>query len=107
MNRSRHARFRLYLLSLTLFVSGSLCTGTGAIGQEGWRFGADVGPFFKTSDGTVMGFGLNADYFITEEFSVGPAAQFLPFGDLTQIHMAAVARYHVRTNFDFNLVPFV
>jgi len=107
MNRSRHARFRLYLLSLTLFVSGSFCTGTGAIGQEGWRFGADVGPFFKTSNGTVMGFGLNADYFITEEFSLGPAAQFLPFGDLTQFHMAAVARYHVRTNFDFNLAPFV
>jgi outer membrane protein with beta-barrel domain len=106
MKRSGEARIFRYALILCLFVAGSLGTVTEATSQEGWRVGADIGPFFKTSDGTVMGIGFNADYFVTEEFSVGPAVQFLPFGDLRQIHMAAVARYHVRTTFDFNVVPF-
>jgi hypothetical protein len=106
MKRPGEAKTLRYALILCVFATGSLGIGAEAIGQEGWRVGADIGPFFKTSNGTVMGIGVNADYFLTEEFSIGPAVQFLPFGDLTQFHMAAVARYHVRTNFDFNLVPF-
>jgi len=106
MKRLDEARILSFVVSVCVFVAGLLGTGTEVVGQEGWRVGADIGPFFKTSDGTVMGIGFNADYFLTEEFSIGPAVQFLPFGDLTQIHMAAVARYHVRTNFDVNLVPF-
>jgi hypothetical protein len=106
MNRTPEATSLVSLLFVSVLVFELIVIGE-AIGQEGWRFGADIGPFFKTANGTVMGLGLNADYFFTEEFSIGPAIQFLPFGDLTQLHMAAVARYHVRTNFDVNLVPFV
>ena len=106
MNRPRTATTIASILYLCVLVSVTIGMGGAASAQEGWRFGADIGPFFKTGDGTVMGLGLNADFFFTEEFSVGPMVQFLPFGDLTQLHMAAIARYHVRTNFDVNLVPF-
>ena len=106
MNRRPEASALVLVWFLCVLIFTSIGFEGDAIPQEGWRFGADIGPFFKTFDGTVMGLGVNADYFFTEEFSVGPAVQFLPFGDLTQFQMAAVARYHVRTNFDVNLVPF-
>ena len=106
MNRHPEDHALVLLLFLCVLVFTTIGFEGDALAQEGWRFGADIGPFFKTFDGTVMGLGVNADYFFTEEFSLGPSVQFLPFGDLTQFHMAAVARYHVRTNFDVNLVPF-
>jgi len=106
MDRPREDSSLSLSLCLCVLVFATIGTAGEAVAQEGWRFGGDIGPFFKTADGTVMGLGVNADYFFTEEFSLGPAVQFLPFGDLTQFQMAAVARYHVRTNFDVNLVPF-
>lgn len=70
-----------------------------------WGFGTDVGLLSGTVNDTVFALNFNLDYYIDRAFSFGPMLQITPVGDLTQIAIAGVARYHFRTGI-VNIVPF-
>ncbi len=89
------------LLAVTAVVADS----RSAQAQERWGFGTDVGFWSDTVDDTVFALGFNADYYLDRAFSVGPMVLLTPAGDLTQIGVAGVARYHFRID-AVNLVPF-
>jgi outer membrane protein with beta-barrel domain len=72
-----------------------------------WGFGSGLGFTSGTVDGTVFTLGFNLDYYLDRNFSVGPMMLISPTGDLFQISMAGVGRYHFRLNNGVNLVPFV
>jgi hypothetical protein len=73
--------------------------------QNRWGFGSDLGFIAGTTNGTVFALGFNADYYVDRAFSVGPMVLLAPAGDLTQVMIAGVARYHFRSG-QFNIVPF-
>ena len=56
-------------------------------------------------DGTVFALNFQLDYYLDRAFSFGPMVHLVPGGDLTQIAMAGVARYHFRVD-SVNIVPF-
>jgi hypothetical protein len=70
-----------------------------------WGFGTDLGFLSGTTNGTVFSLGMNLDYYVDPAFSFGPMVIFTPVGDLTQVAVAGVARYHFRTG-RLNIVPF-
>lgn len=74
--------------------------------EKRWGFGSDLGLTAGTVNGTVFTMGFNADYYIDQNFSVGPMMQISPMGDLFQIAFAGVGRYHFRMNNGINVVPF-
>jgi len=77
----------------------------GEAQENRWGVGTDVGFISGSVDGTVFALNFNLDYYLDRAFSFGPMLQLVPSGDLTQIAMAGVARYHFR--FDaVNVVPF-
>ena len=90
-------------------VTGALMLITSIIahGEEGtrWGFGTDVGLTAGTVNDTVFTLGFNADYYLDRAFSFGPMVLLSPIGDLTQIAIAGVARYHVRAG-SMRFVPF-
>jgi hypothetical protein len=71
-----------------------------------WGFGTDVGVWTGTTNGSVFAMGLHLDYYMDHNFSFGGLALFTPVGDLTQIGIAGVAKYHLRFSNGMNLVPF-
>jgi hypothetical protein len=73
--------------------------------QDRWGFGTDVGLWAGTTNDTVFALGFNLDYYLDNAFSVGPMVLLAPVGDLTQIAIAGVARYHLRLR-SINVVPF-
>ena len=80
---------------------------TLAHGQEAnrWGFGTDLGLTAGTVNDTVFTLGFNADYYLDRAFSVGPMVLLSPIGDLTQIAIAGVGRYHIRAG-SMRFVPF-
>ncbi len=74
--------------------------------ENRWGFGSNLGFTSGTVDGTVFTLGLNLDYYLDRNFSVGPMMQVSPTGDLFQIAFAGVGRYHIRFNNGINLVPY-
>ncbi|MEE9204147.1 MAG: hypothetical protein V3U08_03950, partial [Nitrospirales bacterium] len=60
-----------------------------------WGFGTDLGFISGTSDGTVFALGFNLDYYLARAFSFGPMLLLAPVGDLTEVAIAGVARFHV------------
>ena len=79
--------------------------GAGQAQDNKWGFGTDVGFWSGTVNGTVFALGFNADYYLDRSFSIGPMVLLAPVGDLTEIAMAGVTRYHFRTG-ALNVVPF-
>jgi hypothetical protein len=75
--------------------------------ENRWGFGSDLGLTAGTVNGTVFTLGFNVDYYIDRNFSIGPMLQISPMGDLFQIYMAGVGRYHLRFNNGINLVPYM
>jgi hypothetical protein len=71
-----------------------------------WGFGTDLGVWTGTTNGSVFALGLHLDYYMDRNFSFGGMTLFTPVGDLTQIAMAGVAKYHLRFSNGVNLVPF-
>lgn len=71
-----------------------------------WGFNTDLGLWTGTTNNTTFALGFGLDYYMDQNFSFGGMALFTPVGDLTQIGVAAVAKYHLRLNSGFNLVPF-
>lgn len=72
-----------------------------------WGFGSGLGFTAGTVNDTVFTLGFNLDYYLDRNFSIGPMMLISPMGDLFQISMAGVGRYHFRFNNGVNLVPFV
>lgn len=101
---ARHAA-RFTAVLLIACVSGALSIVQAQETQHRWGFGTDLGFTSGTVNGTVFTLGFNADYYVDRAFSVGPMLLLSPLGDLTQIAIAGVARYHVRTG-ALNVVPF-
>jgi len=99
----RAARFTAILFIAWVSVAPSILMAQES--QNRWGFGTDLGFTSGTVNGTVFTLGFNADYYVDRAFSVGPMLLLSPLGDLTQIAMAGVARYHLRTG-ALNLVPF-
>ena len=101
-------------LSLSLTCLGLLCLAfltaepaRAVDTQEArWGFATDLGLWTGTTNNTTFALGFGLDYYMDQNFSLGGMALFTPIGDLTQIGMAAVAKYHLRLNSGFNLVPF-
>lgn len=100
---ARRAGFMAALVLLSVSVAPSILTAQET--QHRWGFGTDVGFTSGTVNGTVFTLGFNGDYYVDQAFSVGPMLLLSPLGDLTQIALAGVARYHVRTG-ALNLAPF-
>ena len=71
-----------------------------------WGFATDLGLWSGTTNDTTFALGFGLDYYMDPNFSFGGMALFTPVGDLTQIGIAGVAKYHLRLNGGFNLVPF-
>ncbi len=71
-----------------------------------WGFNTDLGLWAGTTNNTTFALGFGLDYYMDQNFSFGGMALFTPVGDLTQIGVAGVAKYHLRLNNGFNLVPF-
>ena len=99
-HRSALFGYSLLLSFLILNISSA------AANQNRWGFGSDLGLTTGTVNNTVFTLGLNLDYYPDPNFSIGPMMQLSPMGDLFQISLAGVGRYHFRLNNGINLVPF-
>jgi hypothetical protein len=98
-----------YSRMLTVLCVGLLwvCLQAAPARAEGnWGFGSDLGLTSGTVNGTVFSLGFNLDYYVDRNFSFGPMMLITPTGDLFQIAMAGVGKYHLRFNNGINLVPF-
>jgi len=58
-----------------------------------WSGGAAVGFLGNTPDGTAFATNLHADYFMNNQFSVGPLGQLALTGDLFQIGFSGQVKY--------------
>jgi hypothetical protein len=101
---------RLVGMAVLMIAIASAVGPFGLVGpaqaQDGkWGFGTDVGFWTGTTNDTVFALGFNLDYYLDPAFSVGPMLLLAPVGDLTQIGIAGVARYHIRLR-SINFVPF-
>jgi hypothetical protein len=104
MMRGKSAK-RLIALACAgaLWVSGE----TRRASAEGnWGFGSDLGLTAGTVNDTVFTLGFNLDYYVDRNFSFGPMMLISPTGDLFQIAVAGVGKYHVHLKNGINLVPF-
>ena len=77
-----------------------------ALAENKWGLGSDLGLTSGTVDGTVFTLGFNLDYYVDRNFSFGPMMLLSPAGDLFQIAVGGVGKYHVRLKNGINLVPF-
>ena len=92
-----------------VLIIGTLAVAVQPAGADDnrWGFRSGLGFTSGTVDGTVFTLGFNLDYYLDRNFSIGPMMLISPTGDLFQISMAGVARYHLRFNNGVNVVPFV
>jgi hypothetical protein len=81
-------------------------TTAAEVKEPRWGFSTDLGLWSGTTNDTTFALGFGLDYYMDQNFSFGGMALFTPVGDLTQIGIAGVAKYHLRLNSGFNLVPF-
>jgi hypothetical protein len=81
-------------------------TTAAEVQEPRWGFSTDLGLWSGTTNDTTFALGFGLDYYMDQNFSFGGMALFTPVGDLTQIGIAGVAKYHLRLNSGFNLVPF-
>lgn len=103
--KSPRAGARAALVTLTAIVAFVAGSGLAQAQDNKWGFGSDVGFQSGTVNGTVFSLGFNLDYYLDPAFSFGPMLLLAPTGDLTQIAIAGVARYHYRIR-SLNVVPF-
>ncbi len=73
--------------------------------ENQWGFGTDIGFLADTADDTVFTLSFQGDYYLDEEFSLGPQLLITPGGDLTQITFAGMARYHIPVG-AVTMIPF-
>lgn len=73
-----------------------------------WSGGGAIGFLGNTPDGTAFATNLNADYFVTHQFSIGPLAQIAATGDLFQFGFSGQGKFWVEplpgdTRFKLNI----
>jgi hypothetical protein len=95
----------LLMVSLAAWFGPCVFEGTAHAQDGKWGFGTDIGFWAGTTKDTVFAIGFNLDYYLDPAFSFGPMLMITPVGDLTQVAMAGVARYHLRLR-SINIVPF-
>jgi hypothetical protein len=103
----------LFLRTMRVLALAGLLAATSVVAavepgeaqDKGWGVGTDLGFISGSVDGTVFALNFNLDYYLDRAFSFGPMLQLVPGGDLTQVAVAGVARYHFRTG-TVNIVPF-
>jgi hypothetical protein len=89
------ARVTLIVLSIVgMIVSGLAYGDVNDLRPGQWSGGAGIGFLGNTPDGAAE-FGLNghADYFMTNNFSVGPLAQYAGAGNDFVVGLSAQAKY--------------
>ena len=92
---------------ILMITAGTICGSYSPSSAQENRlgFGTDIGFITGTADDTVFAFGMNLDYYLDPAFSLGPMLILSPTGDLTEIAIAGVARFHIRLP-ALNIVPF-
>jgi hypothetical protein len=73
--------------------------------ESKWGFGTDIGFLADTTDDTVFTLSFQGDYFLNSQLSVGPQILISPAGDLTQVTVAGIGRYHIPIG-AVTLIPF-
>lgn len=100
------AWLRRLAVAATVVIGLSLALSPPAGAQENrFGFGADLGVWTGTVDDEVFALGFNLDYYLSPAFSFGPMVLVAPGGDLTEVAVAPVARFHLRLT-GITLVPF-
>jgi hypothetical protein len=103
----------LFLRTMRVLALAGLLAATSVVAavepgeaqDKGWGVGTDLGFISGSVDGTVFALNFQLDYYLDRAFSFGPMLQLVPSGDLTQVAVAGVARYHFWTG-AVNIVPF-
>ena len=75
-----------------MVLAGQIC----GIARNSLGFTTDVGLWTGTTNNTTFALGFGLDYYVDPNFSFGGLALFTPVGDLTQVGVAGVAKYHLR-----------
>jgi hypothetical protein len=70
-----------------------------------WNVGTQAGVQMKTAAGSVFTMGVNVDYRVSPQISVGPLAFASSGVDLTEYALAATARYSYAMG-SWNVIPF-
>ncbi len=105
--RSRVTRLRVLVpMALMAMILVAGWTAPVRAQENEWGFGTDVGFWAGTADDTLFALAFNADYYFDREFSLGPMVLLSPTGDLTQVAVAPVARFHIELK-AINIVPLV
>ncbi len=103
--RSRVTQLRvLVAIALIAIVLAAGWTAPVHAQENEWGFGTDVGFWAGTVDDTLFALSFSADYYFDRAFSLGPMVLFTPAGDLFQVAVAPVARYHIELR-AINIVP--
>ncbi|HBP89983.1 MAG: outer membrane beta-barrel protein [Nitrospira sp.] len=63
--------------------------------ENQWGFGTDIGFLADTYDDTVFTLSFQGDYYLNSQLSIGPQILISPAGDLTQVTVAGIGRYHI------------
>ena len=104
----RCAMVRAVIRMAVLIVITILSSERAAFAQgydRQWGFGVDLGMLFDTVDNTVFALGGNVDYYVDENFSIGPMVQIAPGTDFTQVNGWGVAKLHFKTKY-IDIAPF-
>jgi hypothetical protein len=89
----RHAWRSISALCLTALIIPIGVTVAEEPRTGAWSGGAAVGFLGNTPDGTAFATNLHADYFMNNQFSVGPLGQLALTGDLFQIGFSGQGKY--------------
>ena len=81
----------LVFLALTQFAEAQVQSADKRAGRL--ILGAGLGLQADTPDGTAFALGFTGDYYVTQEFSIGPLLQMGFTGDLFQMGLTAQAKY--------------
>jgi hypothetical protein len=103
MKAIKHSQIRLFLLGVVItLVMVALTSFADASDRRGrFSLGGSLGFMTDTPDSTAFAIGLSGDYYITNEFSIGPLLQMGFTGDLFLIGPSAQAKY----TFDLGAIP--
>ncbi len=81
----------LVFLALTQFAEAQVRSADKRAGR--FILGAGLGLQADTPDGTAFAVGFSGDYYVTQEFSIGPLLQMGFTGDLFQLGLTAQAKF--------------
>lgn len=72
-----------------------------------WGYGAELGAFMETADGSVFTLDIYGEKYIDKAFSLGVLGILSPAGDLNQFGAAGMGRFHIVVNERIGVVPFI